>query len=187
MGSTPAAREGFPSAYVSKVVEYKARRLARKRCLGGGDADDWRQELTLRLFKKRWQYDSARGASFDTFASRVLESEVQMIVRDARRQKRRAAKPVLSLDAPADGGSAIVDAIGSSDDVVATAAARECSAAVAGVTANLPATMVALAEGLKRGDSVTAIADSMGCSRQGVYRAMTELRKRFESAGLDRF
>jgi dethiobiotin synthetase len=51
----------------------------------------------------------------------------------------------------------------------------------------LPAPLAAVAAGLAREDSVAAIAEAIGCSRQRVYRDMAELRRRFESAGLDDF
>lgn len=101
MGPGPArggADDAPFSPYVQSLIQRKASQLCRKRCFSGADQRDLIQELTGRLIAKASKYDPGRGASLDTFANRVIESEVKMLLRDAGRQKRAAGHTASSLD-----------------------------------------------------------------------------------------
>jgi RNA polymerase sigma factor (sigma-70 family) len=171
MGVTPPAapQPGILSAYVTTLIKLKARQLAKRPEFRRDDRRDLEQELALRVVARAGRYDPARGASADTFANRVIHSEVRVLVRDRRRLKRGATAEVRSLD----------DTPGAANPV----AASDRAADVAAVVASLPPDLRRVARRLAS-QSVADAARAMAVPRGRVYAAMREIRARFAAAGL---
>jgi DNA-directed RNA polymerase specialized sigma24 family protein len=180
------------SPYVQSLIRRKAEQLCRRRGFSRSDQTDLAQELTTRLLSKEGRYDPGRGASRDTFADRVIDTEVKMILRDRRRLKRAAGFTAQSLD----GGAALVsgkavplmEVVAEEDRHRTTGGcakvveATELSAALEHALAPLPAGVVAVAERLKL-ENVSGVARALGMSRRQVYAAMAQIKARLEEVG----
>lgn len=197
MGPGPArgGADGAPlSPYVLSLIQRKAKQLCRRRGFRSADRKDLIQELTARLLAKTGKYDPGRGASLNTFANRVIESAVRMLLRDAVRQKRAAGLAAASLD----GGSVIIDGqpvpltevVSDADRERVTGGAlaprttaTELADAVEQALSPLPPFVVEVARQLQVGNA-SAACKALGVSRRKVYAAIAMIRERLEAAGL---
>jgi RNA polymerase sigma-70 factor (ECF subfamily) len=182
------------SVYVRSLIRFKARQLCRKRGFTPSDREDVAQELRMALLEKARLYDPTRGASFDTFADRVICSKVKMILRDRGRQKRAAGFTAASLDADGkEGGNAQAPLSHTIDSE--SRARRGVSGmsnpleemdqqeALGRVVAALPPPLAQLAHQLAQG-SVVQAGRQCGLSRRKTAALICELRQRLEAAGL---
>lgn len=187
-----AARDAVLTAYAQSLIRFKARQLSRKPGFSRSDEEDFAQELTLHLVAQAHQYDPKR-ASVNTFAARVIESKVRMMVRERRRQKRAAGFAAQSLEQTprtADQvGASFWDNLadsdqrrraGADDEVVDRS---ETVAAVVQAFASLPPELQDVCRLLIDGTSAST-ARNLGISRRQVRNAIARIREHFEAAGL---
>jgi RNA polymerase sigma factor (sigma-70 family) len=193
MGPGPA-RAAVLTAYAKSLISHKAKQLCRKPGFSRSDEGDLVQDLTLSLLEKGDQYDPARGASLDTFADRVVNSEVKMILRARRREKRAAGFVAQSLqtDGHEYDGSIVplAELIGDGDLLRRGAAApiNPISAidnreALESAMAALDPSVVDIAR-RRQEQSVNAIHHELGISRRQINTAIEQIRRQFEEAGL---
>lgn len=192
MGTAPA-RVVF-SPYVQNLIKHKARQVCRKTGFARSDQEDLEQELKLGLLGKVHLYDPARGASFDTFADRVVVSLVKMILRERYALKRGGRRSDLSLDetiATTDKGTRITrgETLSEADrDRRIGGSARapleedETREAVRHALSTLPPFMAEVARMLQRG-SIAEVAHDLGIPRSRVYAAIALIRVRLEEEG----
>jgi RNA polymerase sigma-70 factor (ECF subfamily) len=196
MGVKPpaAAPDAALTPYAKSLIAFKAKQLCRKPGFSRSDEEDLVQDLTLCLLEKGDRYDPSRGASVDTFANRVVISKVKMILRERRRTKRAAGFKAVSLDCDrgqgTEGAAPLSQLLGGEDrarrgtsgppDPLSALERRE---AVDAALASLPPDLAAVAERLRVG-SANAAAAELGLSWRRTDAAVTELRRRFEAAGL---
>jgi len=193
MGVTPAPHAVL-TAYARYLIQLKARQLCGKRGFSRSDEQDVEQELMMRLLRKAHLFDASRGASPETFADRVIISEVKMILRDRRRKKRSGGFTARSLSdsvsQPNGESTSVGNLVTNADRERVTGAPapdpiaeRELTEAVDQALAPLPPSVVEIAKRMKR-DSISAIARDLRLSRRQVYAAVAQIRKRFEDVGL---
>jgi DNA-directed RNA polymerase specialized sigma24 family protein len=84
--------------YAKSLIRYKAHQLCRRPDFSRSDEEDIVQELTAQVLRKAPLYDPGRGASPDTFADRVIDSAVKLLLRARASLKRSPDKPVKSLE-----------------------------------------------------------------------------------------
>jgi DNA-directed RNA polymerase specialized sigma24 family protein len=191
--ASPRGGDALLTAYARSLVQFKARQLCRKPGFGRSDQPDVEQDLVAAVVQQSPKYDPARGASPDTFADRVIDSAVKMILRSRRRVKRAAGFRAASLDT----GSVehrgkyvpLTDVVGDADGRTGKSASSPADAvdapeAVRHALAGLPPLRAGVARHLQDGTAVSAIARQTGVSRRQVYAAMAEIRRRLEAAGL---
>src|SRR5687768_11523616 len=94
----PPAPHALLSAYVRALVRITSVRLCTKPGFSKSDQEDVEQQLVMAVINKAHLYDPSRGASPDTFANRVVESEAKMMLRDRRRLKRAPGSGAKSLE-----------------------------------------------------------------------------------------
>ena len=183
------------TAYARSLIRHKSRELCRRPGFSRSDEPDLAQDLTLALLRKAHLYDPGRGASVDTFAGRVIDSEVKMILRARRRKKRAAGYLARSLDAdPTDAAGApgpLADALSDVDRSrrgrLATAdpaAAAETAEALRHALAGLPPFEAEVARHLCECRSAASVARVMQVSRRRVRAAVEQIRRRCADAGL---
>src|SRR4051812_44312082 len=97
MGPGPA-RDALLGARIRVVIRIKSSRICRTRGFRPCERPDIEQELITALVAKAHLYDPARGASFVTWVSRVLDKEGLMLVRARHRMKRAPGYAAKSLD-----------------------------------------------------------------------------------------
>lgn len=193
MGASPV-RSDVLTAYARILIQRKARQLCRKPGFSRSDQEDLVQELTLRLLQKADCYDPERGASIDTFADRVINSAVRMILRDRRRIKRAAGLTASSLEGTAielDGKPMrLVDSISSEDSQRRTLkepgelTSRDI-AELAQLVESLPPDLREIAQRILHGGTVASIAREKRESRRQIYNAIRRAKAYFQEAGFD--
>jgi RNA polymerase sigma factor (sigma-70 family) len=190
-GSDPDA---VLSAYAKSLILTKSRQLCRKPGVSPSDEDDLVQDLTLSLLAKGGEYDPDRGASLDTFADRIVDSAVKMILRARRARKRAAGFFAQSLQS--DGQQLegtlvpladLVDGRGlerrGMSKPIDPISALERKEAIQLALQALSPSLAAMAR--RRTElSVNALAKEMGTSRRQVEKAMKAIREKFEEFGL---
>lgn len=166
--TAPAAR-ARPPAPLDVTAPGPARLVAataRRTRLPGHDPADVRQELTLRLIAEAPRFDPARGSP-GRFTATVLRSARGRMVRRARARKRAAdARPArLAHEPPArnDGG--------------------ELAVAVGEVLGRLTPDLRRLADHLRAGGTVAALARAGDAHRATLHRRLHRLRAAFAAAG----
>jgi RNA polymerase sigma-70 factor (ECF subfamily) len=170
MGATPA-RDAVLTAYVQSLIQFKARQICKKKGFSRSDEQDLAQELILRVLQKAPQYDPGRGAS-NTFAARVVESSVKVILRERRRLKRSAGFTAVSLDAPAvaNGGLSWGMTLREEDGrrrhgtQLPGACHAQDAEAFATALRQMPAELAVVAQRLMQGN-VASVARELGTSR----------------------
>lgn len=192
--STPGA---VLTAYVQSLIRRKAAELSRKRGFNESDEDDLKQELTYRLLTKEHLFDPARGATTNTFANRVVESEARMILRDRNRVKRGSHATHRSLSVR------ITDSDGHEFDLAAMIAnsdtARRCGISaddpadrqtdaddIADVIGSLPCDLARVARGLMGGAKPAELARTLGVSRRQIRSSTAQIREVLSAAGFGR-
>lgn len=169
-------------AYVRFLAHTESEKLSRSKGFRRHEAEDLKQELLMAVWRKRHLYDSARGA-FDTFAAKVVISTVKMKLRDRRRIKRGSMAAVM----PRHRGHWTIDV--TTDHRTGRSSpdpASDVRMDVAQALSTLPPSLKHVAEELMRDDGVKRIAAEAGKSRQRIYAAIEQLRKRFTDAELGR-
>lgn len=188
MGVPP---EALLSAKIRSIVRIKSARICRSAGFSASERLDIQQQLMSALVKKAHLYDPSRGASFVTWASRVLDKEGLMIIRARHRLKRAAGYHARSMES----GSVVVagravpvrnlvanDRPG--EDPAAVAEAGDTTRAVHRALPSFPPKLLKLAKLLMTGTPAAA-ARSLGISRRELYANMAEIRRRFKRAGID--
>ena len=96
------AAAGDRSAEEALVARYHrlVRTCARPFFLTGGDSEDLTQEGMVGLLKAVREYDSAKEASFRTFAEVCIRNRLYSVLRSAARDKHKALNQSVSLDTP---------------------------------------------------------------------------------------
>jgi RNA polymerase sigma factor (sigma-70 family) len=84
--------------YAESLIRFKAKQLCSTGGFRASDEDDLIQELTLKLLEKAPRYDPNRGASLKTFANRVINSAVRMVLRKRAKHQRSPEGRALSLE-----------------------------------------------------------------------------------------
>ena len=90
-----AAEEVLVERYVRFV-----RSCARPYFLAGGDSEDLTQEGMMGLIKAVREYDSAKEATFRTFAELCIRSRLYTVLRASAREKHLPLNQSVSLDTP---------------------------------------------------------------------------------------
>lgn len=194
MGSR-SVRAALLSEYARGLIRYKARQLSRKPTFNRSDEEDIEQDLTVHLLSQAHRFDPKR-ASANTFAARVVESAVKMMLRNRRRKKRAAGFSAQSIDCA---GSRPPDDAGSLREVLSDADGRRRT----GTTAGDPEQVERLAAVLDAYQSLppelqdvcrrlidspaASIARELGISRRQVRNTIERIRSYFESTGLGDF
>jgi RNA polymerase sigma-70 factor (ECF subfamily) len=187
MGATPA-RDAVLTAYVQSLIQFKARQICKKPGFSRSDQEDLAQELILRLLEKVPQYDPGRCASLDTFANRVVESSVKMILRDRRRLKRSAEFTALSLDMPLGSMPLPLGSALGEDDEHRRGASKlrpeeiEDAEAFAHALRQMPANLAEVARRLMQ-SNVASVARDLGTSRSRIYSDIAKIRDYFKQSG----
>ncbi|NLY01552.1 MAG: RNA polymerase subunit sigma-24 [Rhodopirellula sp.] len=183
MGLDPKLQE-----YVDEIIRHKARQLSRKPGFSPSDQEDIEHELFIAILERWPSFDSKR-ASARTFVARVVASKAVSLVRTCQAAK-RGVRQSTSLNGDATNGAFEFDedqvrarrGIHSRSDVEAVSLRLD----VAGVVADLPDDLRRLCERLLR-ESVSEAARSSGQHRTTLYRAISDLRKRFTESGLHEY
>lgn len=174
-----SARAAVLTAYARSLISYKARQLCRKPGFSRSDEEDLVQDLTLSLLRKADQYDPSRGASLDTFADRVVISQVKMMLRARRRHKRAAGFQAASLE---ETDPSPLKRWGVSTPEDPTSAIDHLEA-VSTAIAHLDPSDQAVARLLGL-HSIQRIAKKLRTSRRQITAALERIRLRCEEAGL---
>src|SRR6188768_2408047 len=98
MGPGPARDALLASARIRSVIRFKSYRICHTPGFRRSERLDVEQELLMALVRKAHRYSPERGASLETWASRVLDTEALMLVRDRHRMKRAGGFFTRSLD-----------------------------------------------------------------------------------------
>lgn len=180
--------------YARSLIRFRAKQLARRSGFSRSDRDDLEQRLWLALRKQADGFDADR-ASVDTFADRVVNSAVAMILRERRRLKRVAGLRAQSLDrvVPAedegDESCALRDLLSDDDR------GRRLGTVSADPTTQrldheaFEHGLDSLPEHLRdvcrrvMGGSVLSASRELGISRRQVRNSLAEARPYFERAG----
>jgi len=193
MGPGPA-RDALLCAQIRSVIRIKSFRICRTAGFRPHERPDIEQELMAALIRKFHQYDPAR-ASLYTWASRVLDTEALMLVRNRHRLKRAQGFRTHSLET----GSVRVrgrnvplrELVTDADRRHADGTFRresappaELAAAIGHAVSGLPPKLLKLAKLLMAGTPASAAA-ALGISRRQLYADMADIRRRFSGAGLD--
>jgi len=179
--------------YTQRLIRIKARQMTIRPGFSRSDYDDLEQELACFLLQRVGRFDPGR-ASLETFVSRVVDSAVATILRDRNRIKRGAGQAPASLDTPvtqADGAAAsprdlLTEAdsrrrTGTSPDEPVTV--RDRAEAVERAVRGLPRDLREICRRLTCG-APASVARDLDMSRRQVRKAIEEIRRHFDDAGL---
>jgi RNA polymerase sigma-70 factor (ECF subfamily) len=190
MGNTPDPRHAVFTAYAVSLIKYKASQLVRKVGFSRSDRDDLEHDLSLHLLRKAHKFDPAR-ASIETFADRVVNNAVRMILRERRRKCRSGGGPTSSIDTTTviiDGAPVPLRELLSDADrarrTLREPHDEQTSDDVRTVLAGLPDGLRKIAEAIMATEDLSEAADAAGVARSTLYARMKQLRQRFEDAGL---
>jgi RNA polymerase sigma-70 factor, ECF subfamily len=191
MGTGPA-RDAVLTAYAQSLIRFKAKQLSRKPGFSRSDEDDVAQELTAHLLARAHLFDPSR-ASANTFAARVIQSAIAMLLRDRRRLKRAAGFAAQSLERTFveqdQGMTSLREAIGALDLGRRTGADSEEGRRAEAVTdfvevfQAMPPDLQDLCQRLIDG-SEASVARDLGISSRQVRQALERIRNHFRAAGL---
>lgn len=150
-----------------------ARCRARRLGFRGHDLDDAVQEIIIAVLE--FEYDPARsnGASPSTALTAVIDRQLKALLRAKRRRDRRQEQALEELGRTrgmATNGDADEPFLGQD---------------VAQAVAQLPAHLQAICTGLANGESMTALAQRLGCNWYTLQRHVDEIRAHFQSHGMD--
>jgi RNA polymerase sigma-70 factor (ECF subfamily) len=174
------------------IVKKKAIRMVGRPGIRHQDRPDIEQQLLLRLVEKAAAFDPKRSHS-NAFVTMVIEQATANIVRDQRAPKRDPTR-ICSLNAPVgnedDRLTELIDTVGQREhDARHQRRSRpeqeqaELANDVHAVIAALPGRLRQLAEQLQT-MTVAEIAREAGIARSTINDRVSELRRRFEKAGL---
>ncbi|MCO6439011.1 MAG: sigma-70 family RNA polymerase sigma factor [Phycisphaerae bacterium] len=183
--------EAVLTAYAQTLVRIKARQLSRKPGFSRSDQDDLEQELAMHLVQQARHYDPRR-ASPNTFAARVIQSKVRMILRDRKRLKRAAGFTAQSLDAPVDQGRGESDSLCSqltAADLTRRTGVEPESLERAEIVSDVVETVRTLPPDLRDiwrrliEGNISSVARDLDISRPQVRDAIERIRLHFEAHG----
>lgn len=188
MGTRPTG-DAVLTTYAKSVIRFKAYQLSRKPGCSRSDEEDFAQELTAYLLGQAHLFDPNR-ASADTFADRVVNSAVAMILRGRRRQKRAAGFKALSLDSTAlrkaNKSVALRDVLAPSDlnrrTGMDSGDTPPTDLDVMEAWQSLPPNLQDVCKLLMEMREA-AVAKAMGISRRQVRNCIERIRVHFESQG----
>jgi len=174
--------------YANEIIRHKARQLSHKLGFGSSNREDIEHELLIAILE-RWSAFDSKRASARTFVARIIENKAASLVRACQAVKRGVGQ-CTSLTGDTTNGASDFDeeqdrarrGIHSRSEVEAVSLRLD----VAGVVASLPDDLRRLCERLLR-ESVSEAARSTGKHRTTLYRAISEVRKRFTDAGLHEY
>jgi RNA polymerase sigma factor (sigma-70 family) len=180
----------FPVA--ARLIRWKARQLAGKPGFIRSDQADIEQELTLKFLNSAASFEPERGR-WKGFVTKVVERHAASLLRNSR-AKKRAHRRITSLNSPVQAGSDIPTTLADSitdRDQDARRGRRPRSEEqisrlafdLAEVLERLPPKLRDLAERLKT-QSIAEAARTLGVPRTTVNGWVSQLRRRFEKAGL---
>lgn len=181
--------------YAEKLIQIKARQLARRSDFRWSDDEDLAQDMRRHLLRRAHLFDAKRG-SINTFVARVIDSWIASLLRERGRQKRAAARDGVSLEgsrAVSDGVTTTLrDALsaervpGRTADTPDDAVIRqELIAAVARVVSVFPPLLREICSRLPD-QSDAAIKRELGLSRRQFDSAMARIRQIFADARLNK-
>lgn len=188
MRSAPCGEAVF-TAYAKRLIRFKSKQLSRLPGFTPSDEEEIAQELGLRLWRKAHLYDPNRGASWNTYANRVVSSESKMILRERGRKKRAGGFGLQSIDVPPATDARLPAlsqilseadrrrAIGSPDQLAIDE--REALATVFGV---LPPNLRRVWQILET-KPIFAVAKELGVSRRQLAKIIDQLRCALDQAG----
>lgn len=152
-----------------RIVGRKVRSLVRSRSVARQDAEDFEHDLYVRLLDSAAAFDPGRSHPF-AFATMVVDRAASKLMRDCKAQKRD----------PARAQRLTTDVAVEHRDFEQTEVAID----VAAVIAALSTGQRLLAEHLKT-VGVSQTAREVHVSRKAVYRQVSQLRDRFQAAGME--
>ncbi len=176
--------------YAKSLISFKARQLKRKRVFRRESPQDVEQDLTTYLLSRAHLFDPTR-ASANTFADRVIQSGIAMMLRDRVRQKRAPELDNISLEQSSPGSD---EEAGSMRDALTEADLRrrlgtasdperaELNEAVRELLQSLPVEDQRICI-LRMTGTNESVARELGITPRQVRDALDRLRKRFEAGG----
>ena len=175
-----AAAQGNPQAEAELVARYGqlVRACARPLFLAGGDSEDLIQEGMLGLLTAIRSFDSAREASFHTFAAICIKSRLLTAIRAAQGEKHAPLNHSISFEPPLfDGPNAyLFSSVESPEDVIiGREELKERLDALKGQLSELEAQILPpYLSGLSCGE----IAKRVGRSQKSVDNAIQRIRRK---------
>jgi RNA polymerase sigma factor (sigma-70 family) len=170
MGVDP--REPFDS-YVSKLITFRAMRLAHHPAFRGTNPDDHAQELALRLVKVRCKHDP-KLSSFHTYADRVLTNHsINMI--NEQKAERRDPRRIQYLDDAHDEHRVAL---------ARTTAQSDLRLDLEQIMAEWPEDQRLIAKLRIAGSTPAEISRDTGFSREKVRSAFRQIEKRVRDANI---
>lgn len=183
MGLDPKALE-----YANEIIRHKARQLARKSGFNPSDRADIEHELLIAILE-RWPAFDASRASENTFIARIVEHKAVSLVRTHLAAKRGVGQCApLHSDTNGSAGDFDEERVRSRRGLKTRSIIEALCLRMdlAQVMADLPPELRCLCQRLMRG-SVSAAARDSETRRTTLYRAIRELRRRLEDAGLHEY
>lgn len=188
--ATESPHDAVLTAYAKSLITFKARQLKRKRVFRRESPQDLEQDLTTYLLSRAHLFDPSRASS-STFADRVIQSGIAMMLRDRLRQKRAPDLDNVSLEQSSPGSDedagSLRDALTDADLHRRLGAASdreraELIEAVREVLQSLPAEDQKICL-LRMAGTDASVARELGINPRQVRDALDRLRKRFEAGG----
>jgi RNA polymerase sigma-70 factor (ECF subfamily) len=190
------AKDFVLTAYAQVLITFKARQLSRRPGFTSSDREDVENDLWAALASQAEHFDPTKS-SFSTFAARVIDTAVTMILRDRSRKKRAAGFRAQSLDSPGLGSpttetlSARVSAadVARRTGVVARdeISIHEDAEAVRHALALMPGDVREVCRLLMGGGTVSSVARNLGVSRRQVRKSLASARPFLERAGFGNY
>jgi len=179
--------------YTAWLIRQKARQLKKRPDFATDDLKDVEQELALDLLKRMPRFDPQR-ASFTTFVVRVLRHEASALIRERRRKTDRFRRDWCSLNETVEGvdGELIERSETLDQDEANIRAGKQRRTHeeearlrfdISIVLDDLPDDLRKVADHLMV-EKVEDAAESLGVHRATIYRAIQQLRRIFDKAGL---
>jgi len=159
---------------VGALIRRMARKLARRKLDTAADQDDIAQNLAVALLSRGAKFDASRG-ELGAFLHTLLTHAAADHLRDSQAGKRvqpgESQPAEYTIDPKSLEGEAIHDLVLDVREAVA----------------KLPPHLLAVAERLAGGDSITEAARELGVSRATVHARINLIRKRFERKELEKY
>jgi RNA polymerase sigma-70 factor (ECF subfamily) len=179
--------------YATRLIRHKARQLVGKAGFTASDREDIEQDLALDLLARLPHYDPRRQNG-EAFTTQVVQNRVRTILEQRSAERRHWSRCRASIHDTVDGGDgetvervetltadAFLRRTGRGDE--SDPERRDLAIDVAGAASDLPPELRRFADALSRWNPTDA-ARRLGVGRDAVYRAIREIRARFDAAGL---
>ena len=161
-----ARRSAFINDYADLVEPWKVRLIverAKRFKIPPQQWPDIQQEIILDIMDFRFDPAKSNGAKLSTLLTAVIDNRLKMILRANSRNQNRNGEP--------------------RSNVFEDTTALELD--VRQALASLPPRQKAVCLRLSRGESISRIAQTLGCGRATVRRLRDRLRDQFTDMGLD--